>query len=262
MRYYRIILASILTTIIILASGCGKKEVEDAPAVSDTAEEMEVIEEPEKQEEELAEPEEIEESSEPETEIVDNEISDNWMDGEFLLEGIKLKMPCSFEDVAKTGWVLERSDSEYAVVYMDENDNIYEDYSISYMVPAKCGFDYIYLENKRYEDGAIQISLHNPAERELDVEECPIRGFYEFRKSPVQREQSPVVGEIVLPKGITYGSTVDEVIAAYGEPSYTNSDSNFSWMTYSNEETYFRMELSFSGDFGLYTISLFWDEWN
>ena len=131
MKYYKIILASILTTIIILASGCGKKEVEDTPAVSNTAEEMEVVEEPkkpEKQEEELAEPEKIEESSEPETEIVDNEISDNWMDGEFLLDGVKLKMPCSYEDVTKTGWAFERSDSGYLVEFVDENGNIDEDH--------------------------------------------------------------------------------------------------------------------------------------
>lgn len=269
MKYNKIILVFILAIIIILASGCGKKEVEVAPAVSDTTEEMEVEEEPEKsekQEEELTELEEteleeLEKSPESETEIVDNEISDNWMDGEFLLDGVKLKMPCSYEDVTKTGWAFERSDSGYVVEYIDENDNIDEELSVSYTVPANSDLD-IYLFNKAYENDAISILLHNPTEHELDAEECVVRGFFQFTSFNVAHEEAPAVAQIILPKEITYGATADEVIAAYGEPSDMESDSELIYMTYENEETYFRMQFVFEDGFGLDTIRFYWDEWN
>lgn len=268
MKNKRLIVAlSLLCVAVVGFSGCGNKEA-DTPTTTET----EVIEEvtPAEDVVEPTEPEveqeETVENLETEEPVVDNTISDNWKDGEFLMDGVKIKMPCTTADLEKAGWYLEvfRDDIKEAV--WKEEGGIDEEASIRYeasdfLVPANSSFnrDALVLSDL-YPDSRMIAFLENPTDKEVDVADCIYTGLFIENEFYVSEDSINFYG-LTLAKGITYGSTEEEVIAAYGEPSdsYDYGSSNKS-MTYQSDDTYFRLDLSFE-DGTVDRINLYWDEY-
>ncbi len=62
----------------------------------------------------------------------------------------------------------------------------------------------------------------NLSEKELPVAECHVYGF-----SFSYDNKGAVSTSLVLPGGLHIGSTVEDIIAAYGEPTETNDSSEF-----------------------------------
>lgn len=263
MKYFKSKIVFLFFITALLFSSCAKKD-ETAPAISKSEEEIETTEPEEASKSDSKPIEETEIEPEPEEEIVDNEISENWMDGEFLLDGVKLKMPCSYKEMAKTGWLIDRS-SEYKYAFVDENFEIDEENSIKedYIVPAGGYFTATFLLNEAYENDRILVDLYNPTDKELDVEDCTIITIYRFSDLNVAfygEDALSQMADVILSKGITYGATKNEVIEAFGEPTDSYESSAGTSMTYINEETSLRMELGFGNDFGLDSIGFFWDD--
>lgn len=187
----------------------------------------------------------------------DNAISDNWMDGEFLLDGIKLTMPCTVNDMAEAGWILDRS-NEYEMAFLDENGEIDKEMSRKqdYMLLPGEEYREAILLNEAYPHTHMMVMLINPTDQELDFGDCTIRCIMSFSNQFGGNN----VADVCFSKGISYGATEQEIIEAYGNPSDLNHSGSYTYMTYASDNTNVRMSLFLEND-ALASIDLFWDEY-
>lgn len=229
-----LIILATLTTTVLLFNGCGKKEIETETVVSEIVEEtedtepVEEVEETEIVEDIVEEPIEVEET--------DNIISDNWEDLEFLLEGIKFKLPCPIKELEKTDWVFHANGG------IERNVLPHLYYGSD---PA------LYHETKR---GHIVMRPYNDTDETIDVAEC-ITDSIRF-----ERDWKDNVINVVLAKGITYGSAKQEVLEAYGEPAKTSSGSVYTHLYYESADESVGMHISLDENGYVNGITLCYDE--
>jgi predicted small lipoprotein YifL len=128
-------------------------------------------------------------------------MSDNPFDFMFSINGTVLQLPCTIKDLEDLGFIMDE----------DMADNILNDgyTSSSNMFHGKC---------------YINVSIYNSTDKALPYKDCPVDDIsvsvYGMRNGN---------DEIIFAGGITIGSTMDEVLAAYGEPysEYTYDTSTF-----------------------------------
>lgn len=221
-----ILLATLITT-ALLFNGCGKKEIETETVVSEIVEENEDTVS-------VAEPEIVEDIVEEElaeVEETDNTISDNWEDLEFLLEGIKFKIPCYIKEFEKTGWIFRTEASASRDVlphcYNFNHQGLFHDEKKGYMV----------------------LDPYNDTDETIDIKES-ITDAIRF-----ERVRKDNIINVVLAKGITYGSTKQEVLEAYGEPTKI-SKAYYTTFDYVSKEKSVRMAIGFDENECVNSISL------
>ncbi|MGB4626759.1 MAG: hypothetical protein WBI36_03000 [Erysipelotrichaceae bacterium] len=129
-----------------------------------------------------------------------DKISDDWTDLEFLLDGNKYSFPHKFLPFNSKGWLLEENDEIQPGEYTDEyyeiwNNSFYDE------------------ENQLY--ATILVEFENETDKVQNIKDCTI-WWISFSRMPYLGVELNNVYEIELAKGIKWGSTEKEIIAAYG----------------------------------------------
>ena len=129
----------------------------------------------------------------------------NWDSFQFELNGKLYQLPAAFKEFADEGWRREE-DTEW----MDQKeltDSVSPD-----------SIERLYLGYGEY--ASMLVSLINLTENTLELQECQVVGiefvdYFGYRLNDDKRV------ELILPGGITFGSSMDDVRKAYGDPSDT-----------------------------------------
>lgn len=184
------------------------------------------------------------ENSKIEDEIVETDItiSDNWTDLQFLIDGKVIELPHSYQEFVLTGWTFNLVDYGYADgYYMNSGDKTYGT---------------IDLENPNYTDRIIaSMGVKNFGSKAVDITECSLWSWeLDIMPGSKVAESHP---EVIIAKGITFESTHNDVLKAFGEPQdgiYRADSSAYSVYSY-NVDSYY-MKLKVSDEYGLVGIEL------
>lgn len=154
--------------------------------------------------------------------------STDWKDMMFALDGQVLTLPFDYSQIQST-WTLDMADYGYEDGYvMNKGDKTYST---------------IDLENSLYE-APLTVGFVNNGDAAQDILQCQIWSV------DIDTTYSDTYPQIELPGGITWGSTVEQVVAAYGEPEdepYRSDDLGY----YSYEYSY---------DYSKYLTLYIWDD--
>lgn len=128
-------------------------------------------------------------------------VSADWRDFQFAFDGQVYTMPIDYKTIADAGWTFDIADYGYEDGYvLNSGDKTTST---------------IDLENDKYEDVDVSIGMTNTGDKACDITEGQMWAFGCDITFTDDDEPRP---EIELPGGLTWGSTVEDVIAAYGEP--------------------------------------------
>lgn len=127
-------------------------------------------------------------------------ISDNWVDMEFLVAGKKYTLPNTFDAFNKNGWILDENDVIPPGQYTNE---YYEMYNESFYDKT----------NQLY--ASILVDFENETDKDKNIKGCTI-WWISFTRMPYKNVELQNCYEIKLAKGIKWGSTEADIIAAYG----------------------------------------------
>ena len=168
------------------------------------------------------------------------ELSDDWTDLQFMMDGAVISVPCSYEELNELGW-------EFA--------KYYEDYD-SKEIPA--GHSDLYqLENEVYGDHiALWASVENTSEERMLATDCPIHKInIETQYKSDELDEAP---EILLPGGVALGAQSEDITDAYGKyDSKSKNSKGGRNYTYEDEDLDCEMFLQTSEKYGLYAFT-FW----
>lgn len=180
-----------------------ESEVIIEDSVADEEIEENVAEEPVIKEDE--DKDENEEEIKTPIEVNDNssvELSSDWMDCEFAIEGKKYKLNNSYKTYTQDGWYIDLEKMGYAEGYiLNKNDKTYST---------------IDLLNDNFEDADVSVGFINRGDNAQDITECDIWAINidnSYSDTPVSFE---------LPGGVKNGATLADVEAAYGKPEDEN----------------------------------------
>ena len=162
------------------------------------------------------------------------EISENWEDGEFLYDGKKVKLICNFTELS-TNLGLKFNDEKKNEFTLNPN------YTVS---GGQCTVGNT--EN-------IVISLINQTEQVQKYINCDVDTF-SINIFNLKKNNNFEYSKIQLSKGITWDSTLEDIIAAYGEPE-KRIDNEYGFnIYYQSSNNYSRIEFGFTNDLGLTSI--------
>lgn len=153
----------------------------------------------------------------------DADISDDWKDMEFIFDGEKYCLEdAPYETLQGSGWDFDLADYGYEDGYvLNSNDWISST---------------VYLSKPDYnEDLDISVGFINRTKKAKDIKECSIWAFsccVEYGGELLEN-----VPEMTIAQGITWGSTADEVLEAFGEPDdeYRSDDLGYTKYTYEDD---------------------------
>ena len=184
-----------------------------------------------------------------------------YIDGAFSLNGTAYQLPVSQQALTDAGWTIRFENTENVDAFkMQPGAVINAEMSLtgfekSVVVTAEfgnltneavllrdCPLISLYMTAK---EGAV-IPSAPEAEQETEQTEAAAE---EQTETAAEEQTLPQLPALELPSGITWGSSEDEIIAAYGEPTFSGASSGFDCM-YENREYY----LEFLGD-SVYGVS-------
>lgn len=151
-------------------------------------------------------------------------LSADWKDLEFTMNNEKYTLFFDFKQIKDNGWDFDLSDYGHDSYTMNSGDKITGTIS---------------LENSKY-DSDITVGFINTDKKAKDIKKCKIWTINinnRFAKNPVS---------FALPAGIKEGSTLKEVVKAYGKPddTYRSDDLGYWVYTYSSDyDKYFKLEI-------------------
>ncbi len=240
-------LMAVVTMVLIgtiMLIGCGVK-----PAASETSlasvsvEEQSATETPEQTEpEESEEPTETPEPSVAQPVVDTGAISENWWDGQIMFDGVVYTAPFAYSTVAEAGWTFNLADYGYENGYiMNKGDKTYST---------------IKLTNTNYDEKLdVSVGFINSGDAAADITECSIwsigcniRYGFDLVASYPSMQQA---------KGITWGSTEEQVIAAYGKPSEIyEAEQGYKVLSYTNDNgSYLDIEVYADGGVSKFDFS-------
>jgi len=146
-------------------------------------------------------------------------MSDNLYDFTVKLNGVVYKLPCLYSEIAANGWVADFGTETIDPGYYDIANAKNGDITIAFDI-ANLGVDTI-----PYADGYIGGFSYGILEHDKG---CTLE----------------------LAKGITYGSTKEAVIAAYGEPTRNSKGDSYTTLSYESD-TYSTYKFMINNDTGL-----------
>ena len=145
----------------------------------------------------------------------DSKVSDDWTNLEFEFDGSVYKIPFAYNDLETNGWSFDFSDYGYENGYeLEPNEYILATISLENV--AKYGEDC---------EVDVTIGIINNSDETLDAKECDV---YSFECDTYwELDEGRPLPPLTLPGGLTWGATIDEITAVYGEPDDTyRSDSD------------------------------------
>ena len=148
-------------------------------------------------------------ASAEEVEAAVQQMGNGILDGGFYLDGKIYELPVMVSDLLDGGWVLD------------------EDFTKQYAeFPANTVTNYMNIDNANDNQKLLSITLLNPYEEKVALEEVYIERL---------SISLLTANKIILPQGITWKSTLEEVEAAYGEPTKKSTDDTGASIEYNNE---------------------------
>ena len=163
----------------------------------------------------------------------------SWLDGKITFDGMELTFPIEMKDYQLGDWKItfeEIKDPAARTVKPDE------------MITAV-------MTSEKYTDDDVIVTAEfgNYGEEPVQLSELPMTGIY-LRRGPGREledgtKADPVLPEVVLAKDITWGSSAEQLWAAFGEPSFSGlTNEDFDGM-YENGSYY--MEVAGMTDIGI-----------
>ena len=146
-------------------------------------------------------------------------LSTDWKNTEFALDGTNYKMYFDYSNLQNAGWTFDLADYGYSDGYiLNQNDKV---------------TGTIDLENPNY-DADVSVGFTNISSTPKDIMQCQIWSIEvdnTYAKKPVTFN---------LPGGIHNGSSLEEVVAAYGEPEEDNKyrSDELGYWTYTYQDGY------------------------
>jgi hypothetical protein len=183
----------------------------------------------------------------PETEPTtpDDKVSDKWTDLDIMIDGVVYKFPYDYDKLQKNGWSFDLAEYDYEDGYILNKGD--QTYSTIEMYNKKYGYG--------YDSFAIWCGFQNFSDNAQDITKCDLwsieldmaMGFEPLNKYP----------DVKIAKGITFGSTEQEVIAAFGECDDIYISNEFGYKTYEYQNNYTQyMTLTISDKYGVTSIDL------
>ena len=133
--------------------------------------------------------------------IKEHDISDDWTDLEFVLGNEKYSFPLYYQMLNSKSWQLEKNDELPTKKLTFES---YEMWNSNFYDEKQDLYAYIYVDFQNYENEAKK------------MKDCKIWSIFLCRFDDSGKEIEKGY-EIKLAKGIKWGSTEEEIVAAYGE---------------------------------------------
>lgn len=150
------------------------------------------------------------------------------LDGGFYLDGKGYQLPVLVSDLMDGGWIFEEDLKKQFAEF-----------------PAYAVSNSINIDNENDNQKLISISLINPFEEKLALEDVYVESLTIAKFT---------ANKIILPQGITWKSTLEEVEAAYGKPSDMSTDEAGATIVYEDET--WKISISFvTGEDGKTTMS-------
>lgn len=156
-------------------------------------------------------------------------IPGDWKSLSFGLDGKVYKLKNFYSDFKENGWTMDTSGFD-----SDTLDSMYKTFST------------IKLSNPKYSDAEVKIGLINLASEEKPFVEC------QYWAITVDNSWSDTPVEFVLPGGIKYGSTLEEIERVYGKP--TDADDIY------RSESLKYTEYEYTYDFDIYLTLTVYDD--
>ena len=154
----------------------------------------------------------------------DADVSDDWKDMEFIFDGEKYSLEdAPYETLQDNGWDFDLADYGHEDGYvLNPNDKI---------------SGTIYLSNSDYDKNLdVMVGFINRTKKVKDIKECSIWTFdCSIAYGSRLLEDVP---EMTIAQGITWGSTADEVVEAFGEPDDEYRSDSLGYTKYTYEDDY------------------------
>lgn len=164
--------------------------------------------------------------------------SDEWINDEFILDGVYYKLNSSYSNFKSHGWKFD------LVKYG------YED-GFKLKMGEKITTD-VDLESVRYNDANVRVGFVNLNPSEKDILDCQIWSI------TIDNHSSSTPVPFMLPGGVQMGSTINEIVAVYGElePNqiYRSDSMKYTAYHYTNDYTQY-LDLTVYDDGGLQQVS-------
>lgn len=141
---------------------------------------------------------------------IQGDLGDSITSCKFYLDGKIYQAPLNVSELLSEGWAFD----EEAVKNVS-----------SLQAGVRTNATYINKETESHTE-KIGITLYNNTEQEVALEEAPVGSLDLYESSKIK---------IILPKGLTWESTLEDVTAAYGEADESSSIDGRSFLTYSVE---------------------------
>ena len=153
--------------------------------------------------------------------VGDAEISEDWLEMEFTFDGVKYKIgETSYNDLKNAGWTFDLAD------YGRPNGYI--------LNPGDKSFSTVDLKNSKYGDGykafCITVGFVNNDTVAKDITECDIWSIKTDTRYGFKLKES--YSEMTIAKGIHYGSSEADVLAAFGTPTETYENPEYGYKTF------------------------------
>ena len=161
-----------------------------------------------------------------------NALSENWEDGEVLIDGVKYAHPYSISQFEENGFTLDieriKKEQWYEEMVAPDKRLAYE-----YVFDNATYDGYVPEEDRgTFDDDSARlgISIKNSTDAEVEFKECSVWILHLMDIYAFDVVDNPIPFE--LAKGITLGSTIEEITAAYGEPYSINDMGKWTVMRY------------------------------
>lgn len=178
-----------------------------------------------------------------ETSLADGELSDDWTDMQFMLDGKLYELPTAYHELEADGWNFDLADYGYTDGYV--------------MNPGDKTYNTIELSNPAYDEKlTVWVGFINTEDKIQDILDCDIWAFQ--MDTCVGSRQVENYPDMEIAKGIGFGSTREEVDAAFGacEDIY-EADSGMNYVVYNYEVDYDKyLKLTIDGEKGVTAIDI------
>lgn len=166
----------------------------------------------------------------------------DWTNMEVIFEGMNCKLPCSYQELAESGWTLDLAKYGYENGYT--------------MSPGDRTYGTMDLENPEYSDKIrVQVGFINNSDTAKNILECDIWSLTVDVNRVV--EDGTDCPEFIMANGIAIGSTQDDVDAACGPCENVEDDAEHNYTTYSYQVDYtYCLKFDIHEEYGVTSMSL------
>lgn len=182
-------------------------------------------------------------TGETQTASADGELSDDWTDMQFMLDGNLYELPVSYRELEADGWKFDLAAYGYTDGYI--------------MNPGDKTYSTIELTNPDYdEDLTVWVGFINTGDKAQDILDCEIWAFQ--MDTCVGSRQLENYPDMEIAGGIGFGSTREEVEAAFGEcEDVYEADSGYNYVVCNYEMDYdYYLKLTIYEDKGVTAIDI------